>query len=76
VDHATAFVAGVVGKLQLDRPGGEYDEGQGGVGGVETVGPPDEEADFGIERLHPTVEDAALDGLRIMSRLAPWSWPP
>jgi len=55
--------------LEVDRPGSEHDEGQGGVGGVEAVGPPDEETDLGVELFHPAVlEMPCSTALRIRSQ--------
>ena len=55
-------------QLEVDGAGGEHDEGQGGVGGMEPVGPADDEADLGVEALDPAVGDPCSTALRIISR--------
>lgn len=48
-----------VWELEVDGSGAEHDEG--GVGGVESVGAPDDEADLGVEPSDAAVGDAVLD---------------
>ncbi len=52
-----------VGQGEVDRSAGEDDECEGGVGGVEPVGAPDDEAHLGVEALDATVGDALLEGV-------------
>ena len=44
-----------MGKDVFDRSEGQHDEAECGVGGVEAVGPVDDEADAAIEALVPGV---------------------
>ena len=45
----------------MDGSGSEHDEGEGGIGGVEAVGPSGDEADFGVEAFHASIRDAVFD---------------
>ncbi len=51
-----------VGEDVFDGPEGDHDEGEGGVGGVEAVGPVDDEADSPVESFVAGVVDAEADG--------------
>lgn len=48
----------------MDGSGSEHDEGEGGIGGVEAVGPSGDEADFGVEAFDSAVADAVFDGVQ------------
>lgn len=50
-----------VGECQVDRPAGEVDQGECGLGGVEAVGAPGDESDLVVERLDAGVGDGELD---------------
>jgi hypothetical protein len=52
----------VVSELEVDRSAGEHDGGEGGLGGVVTVGAADEESYFFIESFVASVGQAAIDG--------------
>lgn len=53
---AAAWAAGCsLGELEVDEAGGEHDEGEGGVSGVEAVGAVDHEADLGVQSLDAAV---------------------
>jgi hypothetical protein len=50
-----------VGEFEVDGPGAEHDEREGGIRGVEPVGASDDEADFGVQSLDGSFADPVLD---------------
>ena len=46
---------------EIDRTAGEHDECERGLGRVKSVGPTDEETDFGVHSLDPAIVDSLLE---------------
>src|SRR5436309_159569 len=59
---AVSEVDSLVGQQQVDRPTGEHDQGEGGVGGVEAEGSSDDQPHPVVEPLDAAVVDAEPDG--------------
>ncbi len=53
-----------VGELEVDGPGAEHDECEGGVGGVDPVGPSDDRSHPGVRALGAAVAHAVFDGVQ------------